>query len=48
MEAWFKQFPELRGKRIVLFLGRINFKKGLDILRQPSRDCAESEMTSIC
>ena len=27
-----QEFPELRGKRIVLFLGRINFKKGLDIL----------------
>jgi glycosyltransferase involved in cell wall biosynthesis len=26
------KFPELRGKRIVLFLGRINFKKGLDLL----------------
>lgn len=25
-------FPELRGKKVVLFLGRINFKKGLDIL----------------
>jgi glycosyltransferase involved in cell wall biosynthesis len=26
------RFPELAGKKIVLFLGRINFKKGLDIL----------------
>jgi glycosyltransferase involved in cell wall biosynthesis len=25
-------YPELKGKRIVLFLSRINFKKGLDIL----------------
>jgi glycosyltransferase involved in cell wall biosynthesis len=31
-EGLVQQFPELRGKRIVLFLGRINFKKGLDIL----------------
>ncbi len=31
-EALFSRFPELRGKKIVLFLGRINFKKGLDIL----------------
>jgi len=28
------QFPELRGKRLILFLGRIHFKKGLDILCQ--------------
>ena len=28
----FARFPELVGKKIVLFLGRINFKKGLDIL----------------
>ena len=26
------RFPELNGKRIILFLGRINFVKGLDIL----------------
>jgi glycosyltransferase involved in cell wall biosynthesis len=25
-------WPELRGKRVILFLSRINFKKGLDIL----------------
>jgi glycosyltransferase involved in cell wall biosynthesis len=31
-EALFLRFPSLRGKRIVLFLGRIHFKKGLDIL----------------
>ena len=28
----FTRFPELSGKKIILFLGRINFKKGLDIL----------------
>ena len=28
----FSRFPELSGKKIILFLGRINFKKGLDIL----------------
>jgi glycosyltransferase involved in cell wall biosynthesis len=31
-EGLLQQFPELRGKRILLFLGRINFKKGLDLL----------------
>jgi glycosyltransferase involved in cell wall biosynthesis len=28
----FSRFPELNGKKIILFLGRVNFKKGLDIL----------------
>jgi glycosyltransferase involved in cell wall biosynthesis len=27
-----KKYPQLRNRRVVLFLGRINFKKGLDIL----------------
>lgn len=31
-ELFLAQHPDLRGKRIVLFLGRIHFKKGLDLL----------------
>ena len=31
-EPFLVQFPTLRGKRIVLFLGRIHLKKGLDLL----------------
>jgi glycosyltransferase involved in cell wall biosynthesis len=31
-EPFFEKYPSLRGKKIVLFLGRIHFKKGLDIL----------------
>jgi glycosyltransferase involved in cell wall biosynthesis len=31
-EPFLGKFPSLRGKRVVLFLGRIHFKKGLDIL----------------
>ncbi len=31
-ENIFSRFPELKGKKIILFLGRINFVKGLDIL----------------
>lgn len=31
-EPFLWKFPSLRGKRIVLFLGRIHFKKGLDLL----------------
>ncbi len=27
-----EKFPELKGRRLVTFLGRLNFKKGLDIL----------------
>ena len=30
--GFLSRFPELNGKKIILFLGRINFKKGLDIL----------------
>ncbi len=30
--AFLSQYPDLKGKRIVLFLGRIHFKKGLDLL----------------
>jgi glycosyltransferase involved in cell wall biosynthesis len=31
-ELFYTQFPALKGKRIILFLGRIHFKKGLDLL----------------
>jgi glycosyltransferase involved in cell wall biosynthesis len=31
-EPFLRSFPAVRGKRIVLFLGRLHFKKGLDIL----------------
>ncbi len=31
-ELFLARYPELRGRRIVLFLGRIHFKKGLDLL----------------
>ncbi len=33
-ENFLAQHPALRGKRVVLFLGRIHFKKGLDLLIQ--------------
>jgi glycosyltransferase involved in cell wall biosynthesis len=29
---FFKSFPELKGKRILLYLSRLHFKKGLDLL----------------
>ncbi len=31
-EMFFKKFPDLRGKRIILFLGRLHSKKGLNLL----------------
>ena len=31
-EAFISHFPELRGKRLILFLGRIHVKKGCDLL----------------
>lgn len=31
-EAFLGKYPHLRGRELILFLGRINFKKGLDIL----------------
>jgi glycosyltransferase involved in cell wall biosynthesis len=36
------RYPETRGKKIILFLGRINFKKGLDILVQAFSAVAQS------
>ena len=32
--AFLENFPALRGKRLILFLSRIHFKKGLDILAE--------------
>ena len=31
-DAFLARWPELRGRRTLIFLGRINFKKGLDLL----------------
>jgi glycosyltransferase involved in cell wall biosynthesis len=32
IESFYTQFPELRGKRLVIFLGRLHEKKGCDLL----------------
>lgn len=31
-DIFYERFPELKGRRLVLFLGRIHYKKGLDLL----------------
>lgn len=38
-ESFLEEFPKLRDRQIVLFLGRIHFKKGLDILCRAWRNC---------
>lgn len=44
MRNWlFNRFPELAGKRLVVFFGRLSFKKGLDVL---ARAFAELSRTS--
>jgi glycosyltransferase involved in cell wall biosynthesis len=47
-EPFLNRFPELRGKRLLLFLGRIHFKKGLDVLCEAwtrvSRDWPDAQL----
>jgi glycosyltransferase involved in cell wall biosynthesis len=46
--AFLDKFPELHNRRLILFLGRIHFKKGLDILAQAwgrvSRDWPDAHL----
>lgn len=42
-ESFLQQFPSLRGKQIVLFLGRIHYKKGLDILLRAWADMKKTD-----
>jgi len=44
IDGLLQRFPELHGKRTILYLGRINFKKGLDILAAAfAQMCQERE-----
>lgn len=40
---FFERFPALAGKRCVLFLGRIHYKKGLDLLVRVWREVARAD-----
>lgn len=41
-DVFWEAFPQLRGKRIVLFMGRLHPKKGLPVLIQAWRQAADS------
>jgi glycosyltransferase involved in cell wall biosynthesis len=43
IEAFFARFPELRGRRFLLFLGRIHEKKGCDLLIRAFAEHARSD-----
>ena len=42
MGAFFKKFPQVRGRKSLLFLGRIHFKKGADLLLKAFGEIANS------
>jgi glycosyltransferase involved in cell wall biosynthesis len=44
-ERFYTSFPETRHKRVVLFLGRLNYKKGLDLLVEAFGSIAHSDMS---
>lgn len=41
--AFFRKFPELAGKRVLLYLARLHFKKGLDLLCQAWKNTSPGE-----
>ncbi len=43
-----KRYPQLKDKRIILFLGRVNFKKGLDLLIQAFNEIVQKIPSAHC
>ncbi len=46
-ETFFKSFPHLRGKRVILFLGRLHEKKGCDLLLHAFLQLLESKPREV-
>ena len=46
-EMFLERFPELRGKRLVLFLGRVAVKKGCDLFLRAFADLAPADDVSV-
>ncbi len=46
-EAFLQRCPELRGRRIMLFLGRLDRKKGCELLTQAFAACAPRDMALV-
>jgi len=46
-EAFFRAFPKLRGKRVILFLGRLHEKKGCDLLLRAFLNLLESKPREV-
>jgi glycosyltransferase involved in cell wall biosynthesis len=46
-ELFLREFPVARGKQIVLFLGRIHFKKGVDLLVQAWKTAAQAHPEAL-
>ena len=43
MEAFFQRFPQVRGRKSLLFLGRLHFKKGADLLLKAFEEIATND-----